>query len=288
MSIGELKVCAKCHLELPVSSFVITDKRTGRRKSQCRKCESARIKAYYDANPEYREKVKARTLAWQRANLKRTAANRRNSRLKWQYNLTTQQFNALLAAQNGKCALCQRAEHGRRGLDADSWMIDHNHETGEVRGLLCDSCNTSLGHFESLMRNVGIDAVHEYLTRPSPVPPQPSIGEVFVPRFVADIPSAATKPCPVEGCTEAAKWHGYCQDHYMEQFRAKVRELRPPTAQPERHARGEMQWRTQLTADQVRAIRASTAKGVDLAVQYNTTPSAISAIRTRRTWKHVP
>lgn len=65
--------------------------------------------------------------------------NRLNSRLS-QYGISTADYFTLLRAQEGKCAICQRC---------DGWHlhIDHCHETGEVRGLLCRRCNSGLGCF---------------------------------------------------------------------------------------------------------------------------------------------
>ena len=58
---------------------------------------------------------------------------------KYKYGLSKRQFFALLESQNGRCAICQREI-------ADSRVaVDHNHETGEVRGLLCPQCNSGIG-----------------------------------------------------------------------------------------------------------------------------------------------
>jgi hypothetical protein len=57
------------------------------------------------------------------------------------YGLTLESF--LLAFQDHKCALCRTDAHG--GVN---WAVDHDHETGEVRGLLCLRCNVGLGYFE--------------------------------------------------------------------------------------------------------------------------------------------
>ena len=46
---------------------------------------------------------------------------------------------ALLAAQDGRCAICHQS--------ADRMVIDHDHSNGAVRGMLCDQCNMGLGHF---------------------------------------------------------------------------------------------------------------------------------------------
>ena len=54
------------------------------------------------------------------------------------YGITKEAYYALMVAQNGKCAIC----------GAECWLdlrVDHNHETGAVRGLLCAGCNSGIG-----------------------------------------------------------------------------------------------------------------------------------------------
>ena len=61
---------------------------------------------------------------------------------KWMYGLEADQFQSLWDAQHGRCAICKGA------LFVDkrkSFNIDHCHNTGRVRGLLCNKCNTGLG-----------------------------------------------------------------------------------------------------------------------------------------------
>jgi hypothetical protein len=53
------------------------------------------------------------------------------------YNLTIELVEDLRAKQGGTCAIC--------GTSAKRLVIDHDHQTGRVRGLLCDPCNTGLG-----------------------------------------------------------------------------------------------------------------------------------------------
>lgn len=82
----------------------------------------------------------------------RTGANPRDAKLRAKYGITEATALALLAAQDGKCAICARLlQWGRAGpkrmggMLRDTACIDHCHKTGKVRGLLCLFCNTSIG-----------------------------------------------------------------------------------------------------------------------------------------------
>lgn len=57
------------------------------------------------------------------------------------YGITKEQYDEMLARQDGACAICLRAQE--KPLD-----VDHCHESGVVRGLLCRVCNVMLGHAE--------------------------------------------------------------------------------------------------------------------------------------------
>jgi hypothetical protein len=76
------------------------------------------------------------------------AETTRRYRLVKQYGLTPAEYDAMLAAQGGLCAICRQPEE-QRGPDGKvrPLAIDHNHATDEIRGLLCSRCNTGLGWF---------------------------------------------------------------------------------------------------------------------------------------------
>jgi hypothetical protein len=57
------------------------------------------------------------------------------------YGITKEQYDAMLAEQDGKCAICRGGNGGQR------FHVDHNHLTAVVRGLLCFHCNQGLGSF---------------------------------------------------------------------------------------------------------------------------------------------
>lgn len=84
--------------------------------------------------------------------LRRTT--QRASDLRRRYDMSVEEFNSLEEKQGGVCAVCLRPPASGRW--SGRLRIDHNHETSEVRGLLCDPCNLGLGLFsdnpEALMR----------------------------------------------------------------------------------------------------------------------------------------
>jgi len=60
--------------------------------------------------------------------------------LKHGFGITLDEYNAILDSQNGVCAICNNKCVSGRNL-----AVDHDHETDEVRGLLCSKCNTAIG-----------------------------------------------------------------------------------------------------------------------------------------------
>ena len=65
------------------------------------------------------------------------------------YGLTPAGYDALLEEQHGGCALCGATDSGRNKDGSPRRLnVDHNHETGAVRGLLCRHCNILVGYLE--------------------------------------------------------------------------------------------------------------------------------------------
>lgn len=79
----------------------------------------------------------AETWAWNNSPGKRRAS------LKHRYGITPEQWQEMFEAQGGKCALCPNTGRAYR------LCVDHNHETGQVRGLLCQRCNTAISREET-------------------------------------------------------------------------------------------------------------------------------------------
>lgn len=66
----------------------------------------------------------------------------RNWYYKSLYGISLPEYDILLIAQSGRCSICKEAV-----AEDDYLNVDHDHETGEVRGLLCSPCNRGLGFF---------------------------------------------------------------------------------------------------------------------------------------------
>lgn len=113
-------------------------------KSRCPECAAkhrARNKKSREANIETYKQREARErerLRSDEALLARTRAFKKKSRLKADYGITVGQYEEMLLSQEGLCYLCQK--------DAPL-VVDHDHATGKVRGLLCRECNLALGFF---------------------------------------------------------------------------------------------------------------------------------------------
>ena len=77
---------------------------------------------------------------WQAKNRDKVLEAKKRYSLKKLYGISYEQYKALLVKQNNSCALCKRHE----SLFKRRLAVDHNHGTGEIRGLLCNYCNHRL------------------------------------------------------------------------------------------------------------------------------------------------
>lgn len=119
----------------------------GRR--QCRACQRARKEKFLAANPGYDEawweanRVKQREYAqnWRKNNPEAL----RGYVLKKMYGITLKEYNEWLEYQGHVCAICGLEESVIRRNKISALAVDHDHETGEIRGLLCQRCNMALG-----------------------------------------------------------------------------------------------------------------------------------------------
>ena len=122
----ETKVCIDCQIAKPASEYHNQKGRYLNSASRCKPCQVIYMREWYLNN---KQKVKEST---------------RRNRYKRDFNLTVDEYNAILASQGGGCAICGITTSASGKL----FPVDHNHKTGAVRGILCDPCNRGLGFFK--------------------------------------------------------------------------------------------------------------------------------------------
>lgn len=113
---ANLKTCTKCYQEKSTDDFYYSH-------NACKNCQNAVTREYH------------------RNRLKEDSGYHRKSRIR-RYGITEDDYFEILIAQEGKCAICKNKDPGRGHKNFD---IDHDQETGKVRGLLCSSCNLAIG-----------------------------------------------------------------------------------------------------------------------------------------------
>lgn len=145
------KICSKCKLEKPLNRFSKRDKSIDGYRHWCKDCACLNSLQQRRANPEKYKEVDKLTNS-KPENMKRreiTAKKWRTSNpekiknkiLKRLYSIDLSTYNKLFSNQNGKCAICKTHQTELKS----SLCVDHCHETGKIRGLLCRQCNTALG-----------------------------------------------------------------------------------------------------------------------------------------------
>lgn len=127
-----IRVCCKCSTEkeLTQDNFYRRAARPGGFQYACKVCINGEA-AWKKQDPEKRHAAVRR---WYRTENGQKWAFRAKLR---RYGLTQEQYEGLIASQNGNCAVC--------GLSLDVPVIDHCHATGRTRGILHGNCNVLLG-----------------------------------------------------------------------------------------------------------------------------------------------
>lgn len=162
----ETKVCRKCATERPRTEFGFANKAKGWLRYQCKSCDKIAMRALYATNEKVRTKAKARSSIRAKTH-PRSTEQQRVYQMRYSYGLTEADYEAMLAAQHGKCVVCLTTDPGRqKGKWATGrWTIDHCHDTGRVRGLVCHICNLRLGGYERLLKDRDRQWLETYLKK---------------------------------------------------------------------------------------------------------------------------
>ena len=124
------RICKKCGVRKTPEEFYFANGRIHRRRT-CKECVEVMRKANLASKPsgEWEEHLRKR-------------------HLRTEYGISAEEFYKLLGSQEGRCSICRvEMDSTTRRNVPNKVQVDHDHKTGQVRGLLCFSCNTGLGKF---------------------------------------------------------------------------------------------------------------------------------------------
>ena len=133
-----IKRCTRCKEEKSISLFSKREASKDGLQYQCKECSQVN-----NARNNPINNPKNADYMWERS-------------LQRKYGITPEDYNYMLEQQQGGCAICFQGNPSGRRL-----AVDHNHDTGEVRGLLCGRCNVGLGNFGDNVDN--LEAAIDYL-----------------------------------------------------------------------------------------------------------------------------
>jgi hypothetical protein len=151
-------VCSVCKSDKPLEMFHKDKSKLLGVCSACKECAVARTRAHmttnsslikekkaaaYKADPD---KEKARVKKWNAENKDKVSARNRAARLRNKYGITQKEYEELGEAQQWKCAICGSKDSGSK--NSDNLSVDHCHDTGRIRGLLCHPCNAGIGYLK--------------------------------------------------------------------------------------------------------------------------------------------
>ena len=141
-----MRVCNKCKVEKPLSEYGKDKNGLDGYTYLCKECRRAANKAWRAANKDKVKEINLRSKDRRKNyyNSGKGVESSRRAHLKRKFNMTLEEYNVMSEAQDHKCYICGKSEMNNKNKVL---CVDHNHETGAVRGLLCGLCNTGLGNF---------------------------------------------------------------------------------------------------------------------------------------------
>jgi hypothetical protein len=156
------KYCNRCNQTKPIDSFGNWKLGKDGKQLYCKECTNKQGRGYYDTNPRV---IECRRVAIERSKERKLKSAERpqwvNYYLTRTYGITVHDYDAMLAAQKNVCAICLQTS---KGTKRKRLHVDHDHQTGAIRGLLCVSCNIILGRWND-SPEIARRAV-EYLLKP--------------------------------------------------------------------------------------------------------------------------
>jgi hypothetical protein len=172
LDISEERICAGCNILKPITKF---KRKNGVRENTCRACVTGptnptnywptekQCRCCLEVKPIDRFRKNSpskngvryytnickpcdnRNRNLRRAGKPKMKAKLQRSRVKYKYGLTMDEINQMIENQGNKCKICDNI--------FEKLVIDHDHKSGKVRGMLCAGCNSGLGFFKDNIEN---------------------------------------------------------------------------------------------------------------------------------------
>ena len=134
-----MKICVDCKKELNDDMF-------GKNRADCYSCKYIRDKRWKANN---KKNVRKSIQKWRSNNSEKNLLSQRRNHYKIKYGITFERFVEMVGEQSNRCAnIYCREELGIGKHEKNTACLDHNHKTGEIRGILCRHCNNILGEME--------------------------------------------------------------------------------------------------------------------------------------------
>lgn len=149
------KICSACGMDKPRSDFHTRRASKDGLRPNCKECAAEDKRVYHQKNAV---RIRKKVADWDKSNPGRKNENARRNyaggtmsgrahNLKKCYGITNEDYDRLVQAQDGVCAVCGELPSG--GKSGGKFLdVDHDHVTGVVRGLLCGPCNRGIGQMK--------------------------------------------------------------------------------------------------------------------------------------------
>lgn len=138
------KYCKYCNKNVLTELFSPHPNTKDRLSNKCKECVNAYGRLRHSSRTrEERDRINAK-----RRQNRNTWETDKKKHLKRSYGITLDEYNKMLKDQGGVCKICKLPCKSGKNL-----AVDHCHDTGTVRGLLCAKCNTNLGRIELYLKN---------------------------------------------------------------------------------------------------------------------------------------
>lgn len=146
------KRCSRCTFIRPLTHFTSSKRSKDGLKYCCVLCKKEKdaewFKKHYSGNEDKFSK-------WYRENPKLARISHKDWSLKNKYGISLIEYDALVIKHKNVCAICKQPETAK-DKNGTVWRlsVDHCHSSNEIRGLLCNNCNTALGLLKDSVSNL--------------------------------------------------------------------------------------------------------------------------------------